>query len=166
MRSTFSHHFSHNWITQFDRMQRWSNRAQLALKKSELAEEDLDDIYAFFISAFSLRDWLKNSSEIQINNLDQKLHAFKYWGLCRDMANGLKHFELNSPSFDPNFTIWCANLSRSPKIVNEYWYILADNKILSMQLVVESTTKFLSDLLNPYKERNPVIPKLKRQNRS
>ena len=136
------------------------------VNKNELAEEDLDDIYAFFISVFSIRDWVKNSSKIQINNLDQQLHDFKYWGLCRDIANGLKHFELNNPSYDPNFTVWCANLSGTREIVKEYWYILADNKLLSMKLVIESTTEFMKELLQPYKESNPIIPKLKRENRS
>ncbi len=166
MKSEFSHHFSHDWVTQYERMHRWSKRALLALKKNELSEEDLDDIYAFFIAAFSIRDWVKNSSEIQIQDFDQNLHSFKFWGLCRDMANGLKHFELNSPSYDPNFTIWCANTSGNSKIVKEYWYILAGNKLHSMQNVVESTTDFLTKLLKPYKDSNPIIPKLRRENRS
>ena len=139
MKSEFSHHFSHDWVTQFNRMQRWSRRALNALKKNELTENDLDDIYAFFISAFSTRDWIINSSQIQISNLDQQLYSFKFWGLCRDMANGLKHFELNRPSCDPYFTVWCANVSGSQNVVKEYWYIIAENKLLSMQHVIDST---------------------------
>jgi len=166
MKEKFSHHLSHDWLSQFWRMKRWSERAKKALSQNVLQEEDIDDIYSFFISAFSLRDWLRKSEGIHINDLDAQLSANKYWGLCRDVANGLKHFDLTHSSLDPNFVIWCSksnNLSQNDK---EFWFILADGKLWSMLLIVDSISQFWTKLLTPYEINHQIIPLLSRNEKS
>jgi hypothetical protein len=60
----------------------------------------LDDVWAFFVSCFSLRDWLKNDNVASGAELRQLFASSMELRVCRDVANGAKHYKLTQSSTD------------------------------------------------------------------
>jgi hypothetical protein len=60
-----------------------------------------DDVYAFFMHCYHLKDWVKNDSDIkaQMPNIDTDVEHFindsEALSLCADLCNSLKRLELN-----------------------------------------------------------------------
>lgn len=159
MKTNFAHYFSHDWLSQYWRMRRWAGRAKIALNKKVPSEEELDDVYAFFVIAFSLKEWLVKSERVSVENLDKNIKNFKYWKICRDIANGVKHMELRAPSYENGFTIWKSNQEDNK---SEYWFVLVDNKLWSLFHIVEAVEKFWIDMLTVFEEKSTIVPSLKR----
>lgn len=73
--------------------------------KNKTDDECLDEIYAFFINCYHLKDWIKNSRpdlDQGVKNLFDKKSGKECLQICADFANGLKHLELNNFKIDPN----------------------------------------------------------------
>jgi hypothetical protein len=97
------------WEPQWHRVDRWYQRAMRHRVKSTttpLDPADLDDLLAYFLNCFQLRDWLKaarpdlSSSVVSLFNRNLELR------LCRDIANGFKHKHLERPSHDRDFNFF------------------------------------------------------------
>ena len=91
---------SHNYQEQFERVKRWyklfeeTNNGRIHDKPTEFYE---DEVYAFFMNCYHLKDWIKNNPaaasvaitvEVYIDNNPELL-------LCADICNGLKHFHFD-----------------------------------------------------------------------
>lgn len=101
---------SSKYLEQFDRVKRWYQRF---LTINEGRQHNLpsdnyqDEVYAFFLNCYHLKDWIKNDESIRVaeaevedfinNNNDLKL--------CGDICNNNKHLTLDSPRSgqDPRF---------------------------------------------------------------
>jgi hypothetical protein len=85
------------WLVQYRRMRRW--RGRMAAPEDD-PDYELDNIHAFFIACFHLRDWLVNDPELPFE-VQQAVVPFVKGALplhiCEHLANGLKHLVLRDP---------------------------------------------------------------------
>jgi hypothetical protein len=96
------------WKGQFERVLRWNERVQgnsPHLRDRAFATEDLDDIFAFFMNCYHLRDWLNNSKVVGQIKLDEFFRNNLEMQVCQDICNGLKHYDLSRPKVDSEFKI-------------------------------------------------------------
>ena len=96
-------HTIFGWQSQYERMLRWHRRVleyPPTRSSSPEADEYLDFLLAFFLNCFSLRDWLENSQTVSLNELKKLFDESLDLRICRDIANGAKHFEIRRPSVD------------------------------------------------------------------
>lgn len=87
---------------QYERVKRWYKRFfDITFGKIHDINSEYyqDEVYAFFINCYHLKDWIINDSSIKINNKKQKIEDFindnECMSLCADICNGLKHLELD-----------------------------------------------------------------------
>lgn len=82
------------WREQYYRVKRWHVR----LAEAEAVDErHLDDLYAFFVCCFHLKDWLKADPTLDpaVGGAAEGLVNGNEWlALCADLANGSKHLVL------------------------------------------------------------------------
>jgi hypothetical protein len=60
---------------------------------------------AFFINCYALADWFVNSGTVAEDEMRRRIRTHSGMSLCRDICNRAKHFILNSPSVDAEFSI-------------------------------------------------------------
>jgi hypothetical protein len=84
---------------QYDRMYRWYKRFS-NLKNGRPhdfeSENYIDEIYAFFVNAYHVKDWIKNDHELQKSVRDvveQYINDTKALALCADISISIKHLE-------------------------------------------------------------------------
>jgi hypothetical protein len=95
-RSVPDHFKQQGWQGQFDRMERWHQRALGALSGRNPDLDDAEDfVYAFCQSAYHLRDWLRKSGAASQAELDALMQSTPALKLCRDVCNGSKHLTLD-----------------------------------------------------------------------
>ena len=83
------------WHEQYDRMSRWWAR----LHAPGEVEQRRDDFYAFFVTCFHLKDWLKNDPAVRKpvrKKIEQLVNDKVSLRLCADIANGVKHLVLTN----------------------------------------------------------------------
>lgn len=107
----WSAHKNGDWLGQLERVRRWHRRfgAVRAAAGDTVGLDDLDLVYAFFQNSWHLRDWIEKTSGVAKAELDCFVSANQALRLCRDLANGTKHFSISSPSVDAH-----------PSILREY----------------------------------------------
>jgi hypothetical protein len=94
-------HLGTDWQDQWARVQRWHDRLsrfRIDLPDDMLFETKaiaLDDVFAFYMNCWHLRDWLKNSKAKTKKELDKFFDDNPAMQLCRDVATGLKHYRLD-----------------------------------------------------------------------
>ncbi len=86
---------------QYDRMRRWYEKFS-SLTSGRLhdipSENYIDDVYAFFLNAYHLKDWIKNDNGIPKNVQDlveNYINGKAHLSLCADICNSLKHLKLD-----------------------------------------------------------------------
>jgi hypothetical protein len=66
-----------------------------------------DEVYAFFLNCYHLKDWIKNDANAgaAANDVERFVDTNDDLKLCADICNGLKHLRLTSPRSgrDPRF---------------------------------------------------------------
>jgi len=104
-----SMHSPRKYRVQFERMMRWYHRFEerdsIAFMKlpSQFNEVDfflhaLDDILAFFLNCYSLKDWIKNDETIDQevrDNVEKYINEAECMRICADICNGSKHLKRN-----------------------------------------------------------------------
>ena len=101
---------SSKYLEQFDRVKRWYQRF---LTINEGRQHNLpsdnyqDEVYAFFVNCFHLKDWIKNdeSAGTAADKVEEFVKNNKELNLCRDICHGIKHLKLTVPRSgqDPRF---------------------------------------------------------------
>lgn len=86
------------WLVQYRRMRRW--RARIVAGEDD-PDYELDNVHAFFIACFHLRDWIANDPEVRAE-VRQAVRHFASdetspLPICEHLANGLKHLYLHDP---------------------------------------------------------------------
>ncbi len=87
---------------QFDRVERYYARFKEindGREHNAHSESYFDDIYAFFMHCYHLKNFLKNDSAYtKYNNSEIENHITNTFSLslCADICNGLKHLSLNN----------------------------------------------------------------------
>jgi len=98
----------------------------------------LDTIFAFYMNCFHLGDWLKESGFCSEGDLRKMRAEYGQLGLCRDIANGMKHMrvDLNNHPTDPNWGTAAAHvdyLHMDGSIPFGYWvFSLGDGSSFDM----------------------------------
>jgi hypothetical protein len=68
-----------------------------------MSDDDWDVVYAFFINAYHLGDWMIVDGVATKEEWHRFVSDHFELGLCRDLCNGVKHRRLNQPaSVDPS----------------------------------------------------------------
>ncbi|MBP7555988.1 MAG: hypothetical protein KA821_06975 [Chitinophagaceae bacterium] len=101
-------HKSDGWQGQYVRIIRWYikfERTNPGNFESPVVDEEHDILYACFQNIFILKDWLHHSGNISTQVLNKFINENLELQLCRDIANGTKHFNLSNASVDNDFTI-------------------------------------------------------------
>ena len=94
---------------QYERIIRWYKKFEI-LNQGTLHDKDsnyyIDEIYAFFINCYHLKDWIKNDSQINtdVSDIETFIRNSQNLSICADICNGLKHLKLNHPKIDPDTT--------------------------------------------------------------
>ena len=95
---------------QFERMKRWYER----IKKIDQGEPHnlsfvnlppsyfYDEVYAFFINCYHLKDWIKNDDTVKLSSKDVEgfIDKNECMCLCADICNSKKHLKLD-PTIHP-----------------------------------------------------------------
>lgn len=95
---------------QLDRVKRWFERfKEIEEGRSHDRQSDnyQDDVYAFFMNCYHLKDWIKNDTAASsvAGKVEDYVSNSRDLSLCADICNGLKHLVLNSERSgeDPEF---------------------------------------------------------------
>jgi hypothetical protein len=94
---------------QFERMIRWYKRYDYIqrdrcrpypdeINLEEVFHLSVDDIYAFFLNCYHLKDWIKNDDSLSQSVRDQVegfINKNKCLQICADICNSTKHLKLN-----------------------------------------------------------------------
>ena len=87
---------------QYDRMRRWYAEF-VALDRGrphEVPSDNyLDEIYAFFMNCYHLKDWIKNDGAVDATiqqAVEPYINSSRSLRLCADICNSLKHLCLTS----------------------------------------------------------------------
>jgi hypothetical protein len=125
-------HKTGGWKSQYERMRRWHRLVHeigRARKSIGDTEQEHDFIYAYFQNCYHLRDWLQNSSMATAEELREFFRLNEPMGVCRDICNGTKHWQIDRPSVDADFSIGReyvpANWPGERPHVNQSWFIVA-----------------------------------------
>lgn len=93
-------HLGDDWRGQWARVERWQARLQPA--RNSLPDEGssaqlaiLDDVYAFFMNCYHLKDWFIQSGARTKGEVEKHVNDSEALSLCGDICNGLKHYRLD-----------------------------------------------------------------------
>src|SRR5262245_46273365 len=93
---------------QYDRMKRWYDRFSNlnSGRPHDIPTENyVDEIYAFFLNAYHLKDWIKNDSAVLKavqNSVEPHITNNTSLSLCADICNALKHLHLQTNRSNQN----------------------------------------------------------------
>ncbi len=95
------------WEQQWERLKRWHIRFDAingGLEHNKPSDFLEDDMWAFFINCYHLKDWLKNdvASGVSAKDVEDYVNKSPNLSLCGDLANGSKHAVLKKAKVDPN----------------------------------------------------------------
>jgi len=101
------------YLEQYERMRRSYDRfreIKPGLTK-KISSDYEDDIYAFFMQCYHLKDWIKNDTSVKTRtpdigtDVEQFVNGSEALSLCADICNSLNHLELKRSSSDerPSF---------------------------------------------------------------
>jgi len=89
---------------QFHRVQRWYGRLKLIARGEALSHDPAcftDEIYAFFLSCYHLKDWIKKDPAVVLQDKDKAVERFvtttRCLAICADICNCTKHLVLDRP---------------------------------------------------------------------
>ena len=101
-------HFNTSWQDQHERVGRWHKRLSAirrGIPPDKGQAEALDDVYAFFMNCYHLRDWIIESGFKTKDKVDAFVRADPDLALCRDICIGLKHFRAKT-AWSPSGLTW------------------------------------------------------------
>jgi hypothetical protein len=90
------------YIEQYQRMKRWYKRFKEINDGGghRMSSNNYkDEVYAFFINCYHLKDWLKNDTDFILNDteIEDFVRSNYYLEICGDICNGIKHMNLTRP---------------------------------------------------------------------
>jgi len=118
---------SSKYLEQFNRVKRWYERFAIidgGRQHDQPSDNYQDEVYAFFVNCFHLKDWIKNdeSVEVEAKEIEEFVKNNKELNLCRDICHGIKHLKLTTPRSgqDPKFGLREFNLrlGKSPTTIS------------------------------------------------
>jgi hypothetical protein len=107
--------------------------------------EGWDDIYAFFINAYHVGDWMIADGFIEESHWDSYVKSTPDLALCRDFCNGVKHRQLRKYS-DDDRSLWTCREFVPPN--GERWSVRVEpeRSFWLLDEVVDRVVQHLHDL--------------------
>lgn len=102
---------SKKYIEQYERVKRWYTRLKNVTDGVDHSREHnfpseyyQDDVLAFFINCYHLKDWIinDNSAKISSKDVEDFVSQSEFLRVCGDVCNGSKHLTLTTPRADKN----------------------------------------------------------------
>lgn len=93
---------------QYNRMKRWYDRLLLLQngRSHDMSTDNyLDEIYAFFMNCYHLKDWIKHDASVPPpvqQAVELHINSSVPLMLCADICNSLKHLALSKPRSSEN----------------------------------------------------------------
>jgi len=92
------------YLEQYERMQRaykkYEDLAQNGRQEDVASVDYEDNIYAFFMHCYHLKDWIKNDVGVS-RDIKKQVETFikgdDYLRICADVCNSMKHLTLDRP---------------------------------------------------------------------
>lgn len=104
-----SAHRNSGWKGQYARIIRWIDRFKEIEYRERLNSDKshiyFDTLYSCFQNIFMLKDWLLCNTSLKKQELNDFINNNIEIGICRDISNGTKHFDINHPSVSEHFGI-------------------------------------------------------------
>jgi hypothetical protein len=134
-------HFATSWPDQRNRLGRWHKRLAAIGRGIPVGiskDEALDDVYAFFLNCYHLRDWVIGSGFKSEADVNAYIRGNDDLALCRDICTGLKHFraEPKRALFDSSWSTATVTVAIFPErrepIPGEHWVITTDRGDVDM----------------------------------
>jgi len=125
------------YLEQYLRVKRWHERFMTSSKNkvhNMSTDNYQDDLYAFFINCYHLKDWIKNDSSLtqQIRNKVEKfVSESEELNICGDICNGSKHLVLDRPKKSADTKIGSRHFS----------LVLGHGPIIHIEYIIESNGK-------------------------
>jgi hypothetical protein len=98
------------YLEQWERVNRWYNRFKMintGRPHDQPSENYQDDVYAFFLNCYHLKDWIRNdqSTGAAAGKVEKFVENSVELNLCRDICNSIKHLKLkcSKSGKDPRF---------------------------------------------------------------
>jgi len=122
-------------IDQFERMIRWYRRYQQineGTQRGASFEGQYDDMLAFFMNCYHLKDWIKNDIADESFNrvVEDYINQNDCLKLCADICNGAKHLDVTRSRFGEGTAIRTeVHLDESqdnPPVIRK-WYITSES---------------------------------------
>lgn len=106
----------HKYLEQWERIKRWYKRIKRieeSCPQGYIDDDCLDEVYAFFMNCYHLKDWLKNSifkqnntKRQEVENIFDEKKGKEIFKVCADFVNGVKHVKADRfTRIDPNTQI-------------------------------------------------------------
>ncbi len=121
---------------QYERMKRWYSRFKSIneTKKHDMPTDYYqDEVYAFFINCYHLKDWLKNDLYCHVGGeeIEEFVTNSESLRICGDICNGSKHLILTKPKNNSETRIGSRHFSLNlggwgPIIHIEYDVVIGD----------------------------------------
>src|SRR5713101_4770543 len=134
-------HLATSWQDHRNRVGRWHKRLSTigrGVPPAMSKDEALDDVFAFFMNCYHLRDWVIGSGFKAEADVDAYIRGNDDLALCRDICTGLKHFraEPKRALFDSSWSTATVTVAAFPErrepIAGEYWVITTDRGRVDM----------------------------------
>jgi hypothetical protein len=95
------------WPGQLERLRRWHERLQelRAQRAVQLTAADLDLVFAFFQTAYHLRDWILDDGAASKEELAELMRDSLALKVCRDLCIGSKHLTIKKASVDQHASV-------------------------------------------------------------
>ncbi len=125
------------YLEQFKRVQRWYQRVNnIAQGKVHNKSSDYlkDEVLAFFINCFHLKDWIRNDDSIPQkvrNQVENFVKASPELTLCRELCHSTKHLKLTNKQLSErklNRQDIKLKLGSGSPMITMYFWIETDNE--------------------------------------
>jgi len=131
---------SSKYREQHERIKRWWTRIERldSGRRHDAASENyVDEIYAFFMNCYHLKDWIKHDTELA-DSIRQAVETYingqPTLKLCADICNSVKHLTLKSSRSreSPKFgrKKYALKLGAGPPIISLKYYIETTNGLI------------------------------------
>ncbi len=93
------------YVEQLERTKRYLKRfsdINAGIPHTQASPNYDDDVYAFFLNCYHLKDWIKNDPYCNGWNVEGFIKSNSDLQICADLCNGLKHLNLTNPRSTEN----------------------------------------------------------------
>jgi len=118
------------YLEQWERLNRWYERFKeihCGREHTMPSENYKDEVYAFFLNCYHLKDWLIESSAVPAQEVEDFINDCDDLKLCADICNAIKHLSLSRTRTgdQPEFTRthYTVALGGEPAVVSAQYTI-------------------------------------------